>query len=276
MERAFKGVWIPKEIWLSKNLTLTEKVFLTEIESLDNSNGCFASNEHFATFFNLSKNRCSEIIKSLEKKGYIDIEYIYKENSKEILKRIIKNKKKHGEITYSENRQPHSENRLTPSENWEDNNTSINNTDHNISKDILSSNKLLLVIEAWNKLNLSKLVAIKANTNRYKMLKARINEFGIEKVIESIESINNSDFLKGQNDRAWIITFDWFIKPNNFTKVLEGNYLNKGGAINGQYSNGKSNNRWGTGKSEKSFNVKTESEYGELSDEDRKRAEELI
>lgn len=276
MERAFKGVWIPKEIWLSKNLTLTEKVFLTEIESLDNSNGCFASNEHFATFFNLSKNRCSEIIKSLEKKGYIDIEYIYKENSKEILKRIIKNKKKHGEITYSENLQPHSENRLTPSENWEDNNTSINNTDHNISKDILSSNKLLLVIEAWNKLNLSKLVAIKANTNRYKMLKARINEFGIEKVIESIESINNSDFLKGQNDRAWIITFDWFIKPNNFTKVLEGNYLNKGGAINGQYSNGKSNNRWGTGKSEKSFNVKTESEYGELSDEDRKRAEELI
>ena len=146
----------------------------------------------------------------------------------------------------------------------------------NISKDILSSNKLLPVIEAWNKLNLSKLVAIKANTNRYKMLKARINEFGIEKVIEAIESINNSDFLKGQNDRAWIITFDWFIKPNNFTKVLEGNYLNKGGSINGQYSNGKSNNRWGTGKSEKSFNVKTESEYGELSDEDRKRAEELI
>ena len=108
------------------------------------------------------------------------------------------------------------------------------------------------------------------------MLKARINEFGIEKVIEAIESINNSDFLKGQNDRAWIITFDWFIKPNNFTKVLEGNYLNKGGAINGQYSNGKSNNRWGTGKNKKSFNVKTESEYGELSDEDRRRAEELI
>ena len=146
----------------------------------------------------------------------------------------------------------------------------------NISKDILSSNKLLPVIEAWNKLSLSKLVAIKANTNRYKMLKARINEFGIEKVIEAIESINNSDFLKGQNDRAWIITFDWFIKPNNFTKVLEGNYLNKGGAINGQYSNGKFNNRWSSGKSEKSFNVKTNYEFEELSDEDRRRADELI
>lgn len=51
MERAFKGVWIPKEIWLSKELTLTEKVFLTEIESLDNSDGCFASNEHFGNVF---------------------------------------------------------------------------------------------------------------------------------------------------------------------------------------------------------------------------------
>ena len=271
MERAFKGVWIPKEIWLSKELTLTEKVFLTEIESLDNSDGCFASNEHFATFFNLSKNRCSEIVKSLEKKGYVDIKYIYKENSKEILKRIIRIKNR--TICY---KSTPSENRLTPSENCEENNTSINNTNNNISKDILSSNKLLPVIEAWNKLSLSKLVAIKPNTNRYKMLKARINEFGIEKVIEAVESINNSDFLKGQNDRSWVITFDWLIKPNNFTKVLEGNYLNKGGNMNGQHNNRKHSNRWGSGKDKTSFNVNTESQYGELSDEDKQRAEELI
>ena len=292
MERAFKGVWIPKEIWLSKNLTLTEKVFLTEIDSLDNSNGCFASNEHFATFFNLSKNRCSEIIKSLEKKGYVDIEYIYKENSKEILKRIIniKNKKMYDGITSSENRltpsenrHPHSENRLTPSENrhphsenWEDNNTSINNTNNNISKDILSSNKLLPVIEVWNKLNLSKVVSIKPNSNRAKLLNSRIKEVGIEKVIEAIESINNSDFLKGQNDRGWCITFDWFIKPNNFIKVLEGNYLNKGEKMNGQYGNGECGNRWSAGKNKTSFNIETNSQFGELSDEDRRRAEELI
>lgn len=145
----------------------------------------------------------------------------------------------------------------------------------NISKDILSSNKLLPVIEAWNKLSLSKLVAIKPNTNRYKLLKARIKEVGIEKVIEAIESINNSDFLRGQNDRGWCITFDWFVKPNNFTKVLEGNYLNKGVKMNGQYSNGEHGDRWSSGK-DKSFNVNTESKYGELSDEDRRRAEELI
>jgi len=33
--------------------------------------------------------------------------------------------------------------------------------------------------------------------------------------------------LKGQNNKGWTITFDWFIKPNNFIKVLEGNYKDK-------------------------------------------------
>ena len=66
MEREFKGVWIPKEIWLNKELTIQEKSFIAEIDSLDNDEGCFASNDYFSNFFGLSKNRCSEIIKSLE------------------------------------------------------------------------------------------------------------------------------------------------------------------------------------------------------------------
>ena len=69
MTRDFKGVWIPKEIWTNKNLNVMEKLFLVEIDSLDNNDGCFATNEYFSDFFRLSKNRCSEIIKNLEKKG---------------------------------------------------------------------------------------------------------------------------------------------------------------------------------------------------------------
>ena len=41
-ERAFKGIWIPKEIWLSQDLTMQEKIMLVEIDSLDNESGCFA------------------------------------------------------------------------------------------------------------------------------------------------------------------------------------------------------------------------------------------
>ena len=90
MARDFKGVWIPKEIWLNEELSLQEKVFLTEIDSLDNEDGCFASNGYFAQFFGLSKGRCSQVISGLEKKGLISIKYVYsKENPKEIDKRII-------------------------------------------------------------------------------------------------------------------------------------------------------------------------------------------
>lgn len=90
MERDFKGIWIPKEIWLNTHLTMNEKLFLVEIDSLDNEKGCFASNDYFAEFFGLSKNRCSEIIKSLEKKGFLSVSYKYKVGTKAIESRIIK------------------------------------------------------------------------------------------------------------------------------------------------------------------------------------------
>ena len=82
-------------------------------------------------------------------------------------------------------------------------------------------------IDSWNSLGLNKLVSLKSNTNRYKQLNARINDYGEEKVLGAIENIRNSSFLKGQNNKGWTITFDWFIKPNNFLKVLEGNYDDK-------------------------------------------------
>lgn len=87
-ERDFKGIWIPKEIWLSNELTLQEKVILVEIDSLDNDEGCFASNKYFADFFNLSTSRISQIINGLQFKKWINVEYKTKE--KQIVKRVIK------------------------------------------------------------------------------------------------------------------------------------------------------------------------------------------
>lgn len=90
MERDFKGVWIPKEIWLDKGLTWMEKLLITELNSLDNEDGCFASNNYLAKFFNLSTGRISQMIKSLKEKNYISCGYTYKKNSKEVEKRVVK------------------------------------------------------------------------------------------------------------------------------------------------------------------------------------------
>ena len=87
-KRDFKGVWIPKQIWLDTDLTWMEKLLLVEIESLDNENGCFASNKYFAEFFQVSKPRITQIIKSLEKKGRLKV-YLQKEG-KRVIKRTIK------------------------------------------------------------------------------------------------------------------------------------------------------------------------------------------
>lgn len=136
--RDFKGIWIPKKIWCDENLNITERCFMVEIDSLDNADGCFASNDYFSKFFKLSKNRCSEIIKGLEKKGYIVISYHYKEGTKSVEKRIIRVVDK-SNMGIRETDRGIRETDRGYSENREDNNTIINNTINN-KKHICSSN----------------------------------------------------------------------------------------------------------------------------------------
>lgn len=88
MLRDFKGIWIPKELWLNKELTIMEKIFLIEIDSLDNKEGCFATNRYFAEFFDMSIPSCSRIINSLKEKEYIDINIEL--DGKQVKKRTIK------------------------------------------------------------------------------------------------------------------------------------------------------------------------------------------
>jgi len=118
-ERDFKGIWIPREIWLASELTLLEKIFLVEIDSLDNDQNCYASNAYFAEFFGISKGRCTQIIKSLEAKGFIQIQLI--RDKKAIKKRVIRVVRKLNT--------PLSKTKYPYLENAEGNNTSINNTD---------------------------------------------------------------------------------------------------------------------------------------------------
>jgi len=92
MSRDFKGIWIPREIWVSKEMTMQEKVFLAEIHSLDNEQGCIASNAYFAEFFGLSKSSVTRVISSLVEKGFCKVHLIYK-NNKEVDKRVIRTSK---------------------------------------------------------------------------------------------------------------------------------------------------------------------------------------
>lgn len=100
-----------------------------------------------------------------------------------------------------------------------------------VSKDTICQTDVRCVIEEWNKLQevgINPIKDIKPSSKRCQLLKGRIREYGIDDVIVAINNIRNSDFLRGENNRGWIITFDWFVKPNNFLKTLEGNYNKEG------------------------------------------------
>lgn len=82
-------------------------------------------------------------------------------------------------------------------------------------------------VEAWNTLGLAKVSKIVTGSQRDIMLKKRLSEYGIDEFLRAIENVRSSKFLMGDNKKNWQITFDWFIRPNNFPKVLDGNYADK-------------------------------------------------
>lgn len=108
-------------------------------------------------------------------------------------------------------------------------------TVHDTSTDTLpdtakqpQSNWKTQIMNEWNKLdgNIPKIQSLNPGTDRYKMLKARISEYSLDDVLKAIKTIDNSRFLKGYIS-TWNATFDWFVKPSNFVKVLEGTYDDK-------------------------------------------------
>lgn len=95
------------------------------------------------------------------------------------------------------------------------------------------------VMKAWNQLSslgIQPISRITSGSKRSINLRARLREYGADKIIEAIERIKTSDFLIGKNTKGWMITFDWFVLPSNFPKVLEGNYNRNGGGNHGAYS----------------------------------------
>ena len=62
---------------------------------------------------------------------------------------------------------------------------------------------------------------------RKQSVKARMREYGKRALMEVIQKAATSDFLNGKNNRGWTADFDWLFRPNNFPKVLEGNYENR-------------------------------------------------
>lgn len=81
----------PADVRYDNRLTDSEKLLYSEITALTQSSGeCWASNEYFAKLYDVTNSTISRRISNLKKHGYLDVELLYKDGTKQIEKRIIK------------------------------------------------------------------------------------------------------------------------------------------------------------------------------------------
>lgn len=234
---------IPADIRYDSELSANAKLLYGEITALANEKGyCWASNNYFADLYKVTKKSISNWLTQLESKGYIKRTVIT--DGKEIKERRIyistlgieyeEDKEKEEKIfdTYRKDFPYPVEKKVMgvgkktsyPMEKKVTGNNTINNTFNN-TEDRENTSELDKIVEAWNKTGCLKIRTL--SKTRISQLEQRIKESGIDVVLEAINLVKNSDFLKGDNDRAWIANFDFFIKQSNLNKILEGQYNNK-------------------------------------------------
>lgn len=113
---------LPANIRYDNTLRPNEKILYSEITALSQKDGeCYASNKYFAELYDVKENAIATWIKHLKERNYIEIEYEYKGNTKEIQKRIIKLGGIQKDTTW------YSKEYRGGIQKGEDNNTSINN-----------------------------------------------------------------------------------------------------------------------------------------------------
>ena len=81
--------------------------------------------------------------------------------------------------------------------------------------------------------------------HRKKTIRARINEYGKDAVVEVVKKAAASSFLNGGGDKGFVADIDWMMGPRNFPKILDGFYDRNYGenSQNSNNSNNKDNGR---------------------------------
>lgn len=134
----------------------------------------------------------------------------------------------HNDNQESDNRQTNDKLTTTIEERKKERNKEIYRDD---KSSLRQTESVRRVVDGWNSLSkygIKKVSRVNSGSKRYNSLVARLNEYGEEEVIHAIENVKHSDFLQGKKSgKSWTITFDWFVMPSNFPKVLEGNYDNR-------------------------------------------------
>lgn len=98
------------------------------------------------------------------------------------------------------------------------------------------------VSDAWNEVadnvKLPKIAVV--SDKRRRQIEARLRDaFFRENWRAALSKISGLEFCKGQNDRGWVASFDWFVSPDAVAKIIEGKYDNRS-KVSGSNNSGRS------------------------------------
>lgn len=135
---------IPASVRYDNELRPNEKLMYGEITALANSTGeCWASNNYFAELYDVTPQAVSGWINDLKRKGYIEVDIVYKDNTKEIKNRIIR-------IVSTKDCEGINKSLIGGKQKFKDNNTRKNNTRDNKYSDV--PDYLLPAFMEWAKM----------------------------------------------------------------------------------------------------------------------------
>ena len=93
------------------------------------------------------------------------------------------------------------------------------------SVDELTNDQILEIIDSWNRQKLTKQIfnihRLSARENNTRLCIGRV---GFDEFLLTISKIDQQAFFQKSADNGNPVRFDWFVRPDNFQKVLEGNY----------------------------------------------------
>lgn len=67
--------------------------------------------------------------------------------------------------------------------------------------------------------------SVTPGTKRHTLVLGLVQQYGEDGVREAIGRLLACDYTNGGSNIGWLPTFDWFVQPDNFQKVLEGNFF---------------------------------------------------
>lgn len=224
--RGFYAI-IPAIVRYDNQLNGNAKLLYGELTALANERGyCWATNQYFASLYNVSKRTIISWMKQLEKRKYIKIQVFYKPDSKIVDRRHIYilpfptdtefyTPSEENFITYGKNHhEGGEENFTTPGEeNFTENNTLLNNTENNTKNKKNSVDPSSTMPELFEKV----WQTYPKKTNKKKAREQFLKKFKTEEDLES--------FKKGYKDYlAYIKLNDWYHPQELFRWIRDDRY----------------------------------------------------